>query len=179
MLSLLAIGLRGRVYKLELRPRQIGDCDRLRRTPSLRVCFFALEAAAAAVAARHNYPRQSGPDHLCSLFTPHPLPIPLQNADHFSLNTAALEDGKGKCPYDPAKSYTGLIVGEFCGHVNGSVEIWLCMDDFDCLSCCRQTVCVCLFTCIFYQSKVQIYVVINIVSYVHNIMYVVVVGLIS
>ncbi|XP_041855548.1 semaphorin-4C [Melanotaenia boesemani] len=31
-------------------------------------------------------------------------------ADDFTLNTAALEDGKGKCPYDPAKGHTGLIV---------------------------------------------------------------------
>ncbi|CDQ79791.1 unnamed protein product [Oncorhynchus mykiss] len=33
-----------------------------------------------------------------------------QNADHFSLNPGSLEDGKGKCPYDPAKGHTGLIV---------------------------------------------------------------------
>lgn len=39
----------------------------------------------------------------------------LQNADYFTLNTAAPEDGKGKCPYDPAKGHTGLIVGE-CPH---------------------------------------------------------------
>uniref|UniRef100_A0A669DJW8 Sema domain-containing protein n=1 Tax=Oreochromis niloticus TaxID=8128 RepID=A0A669DJW8_ORENI len=32
------------------------------------------------------------------------------NADSFTLNAAALEDGKGKCPYDPAKGHTGLIV---------------------------------------------------------------------
>uniref|UniRef100_A0A3Q1BGR7 Sema domain-containing protein n=1 Tax=Amphiprion ocellaris TaxID=80972 RepID=A0A3Q1BGR7_AMPOC len=32
------------------------------------------------------------------------------NADYFALNTGALEDGKGKCPYDPAKGHTGLIV---------------------------------------------------------------------
>uniref|UniRef100_A0A096M1S3 Sema domain-containing protein n=1 Tax=Poecilia formosa TaxID=48698 RepID=A0A096M1S3_POEFO len=31
-------------------------------------------------------------------------------ADDFTLNPAALEDGKGKCPYDPAKGHTGLIV---------------------------------------------------------------------
>ncbi|GLD73938.1 semaphorin-4C [Lates japonicus] len=30
--------------------------------------------------------------------------------DYFALNTGALEDGKGKCPYDPAKGDTGLIV---------------------------------------------------------------------
>uniref|UniRef100_A0A3P8XLK6 Sema domain-containing protein n=1 Tax=Esox lucius TaxID=8010 RepID=A0A3P8XLK6_ESOLU len=29
---------------------------------------------------------------------------------HFSLNPGSLEDGKGKCPYDPAKGHTGLIV---------------------------------------------------------------------
>ncbi|KPP68862.1 semaphorin-4C-like [Scleropages formosus] len=33
-----------------------------------------------------------------------------QNAELFTLNSAALEDGKGKCPYDPAKGHTGLIV---------------------------------------------------------------------
>ncbi|KAF6726417.1 Semaphorin-4C [Oryzias melastigma] len=32
------------------------------------------------------------------------------NADYFTLSMAALEDGKGKCPYDPAKGHTGLIV---------------------------------------------------------------------
>uniref|UniRef100_A0A3Q3WVZ6 Semaphorin-4C n=1 Tax=Mola mola TaxID=94237 RepID=A0A3Q3WVZ6_MOLML len=32
------------------------------------------------------------------------------NADYFTLSPAALEDGKGKCPYDPAKGHTGLIV---------------------------------------------------------------------
>ncbi|XP_077571532.1 semaphorin-4C-like [Stigmatopora nigra] len=32
------------------------------------------------------------------------------NADYFTLNNAYLEDGKGKCPYDPAKGHTGLIV---------------------------------------------------------------------
>uniref|UniRef100_A0A672S6K1 Sema domain-containing protein n=1 Tax=Sinocyclocheilus grahami TaxID=75366 RepID=A0A672S6K1_SINGR len=32
------------------------------------------------------------------------------NADHFTLDSATLEDGKGKCPYDPAKGHTGLIV---------------------------------------------------------------------
>ncbi|KAF3696135.1 Semaphorin-4C M-Sema F Semaphorin-C-like 1 [Channa argus] len=32
------------------------------------------------------------------------------NADLFTLNNANLEDGKGKCPYDPAKGHTGLIV---------------------------------------------------------------------
>ncbi|KAG7480947.1 hypothetical protein MATL_G00061650 [Megalops atlanticus] len=32
------------------------------------------------------------------------------NADHFTLYSSSLEDGKGKCPYDPAKGHTGLIV---------------------------------------------------------------------
>ncbi|XP_072565072.1 semaphorin-4C [Paramormyrops kingsleyae] len=32
------------------------------------------------------------------------------NTEGFTLNSAALEDGKGKCPYDPAKGHTGLIV---------------------------------------------------------------------
>ncbi|KTG31724.1 hypothetical protein cypCar_00017650 [Cyprinus carpio] len=41
-----------------------------------------------------------------------------QNADHFTLDSAALEDGKGKCPYDPAKGHTGLIVA--CGCVCAS-----------------------------------------------------------
>lgn len=37
----------------------------------------------------------------------------LQKGDDFSLNPAILEDGKGKCPYDPAKGHTGLIVGMY------------------------------------------------------------------
>uniref|UniRef100_A0A8C1S5G7 Sema domain-containing protein n=1 Tax=Cyprinus carpio TaxID=7962 RepID=A0A8C1S5G7_CYPCA len=32
------------------------------------------------------------------------------NADYFTLDSTTLEDGKGKCPYDPAKGHTGLIV---------------------------------------------------------------------
>ncbi|KAJ8415412.1 hypothetical protein AAFF_G00423920 [Aldrovandia affinis] len=32
------------------------------------------------------------------------------HADRFALDIAALEDGKGKCSFDPAKGYTGLIV---------------------------------------------------------------------
>ncbi|KAF7242209.1 Semaphorin-4C [Varanus komodoensis] len=30
----------------------------------------------------------------------------------FSLDRLSFEDGRGKCPYDPAKGYTGLIVEE-------------------------------------------------------------------
>lgn len=29
------------------------------------------------------------------------------------MERGAFEDGKGKCPYDPAKGHTGLLVGEF------------------------------------------------------------------
>ncbi|KAJ8263444.1 hypothetical protein COCON_G00159010 [Conger conger] len=32
------------------------------------------------------------------------------NTERFTLDTSALEDGKGKCPYDPAKGHTGLLV---------------------------------------------------------------------
>ncbi|NWX48706.1 SEM4C protein, partial [Steatornis caripensis] len=31
----------------------------------------------------------------------------------FTLDQAAFEDGKGKCPYDPTKGHTGLIVGRW------------------------------------------------------------------
>lgn len=31
----------------------------------------------------------------------------------FTLDRAEFEDGKGKCPYDPAKGHTGLLVGEW------------------------------------------------------------------
>ena len=37
----------------------------------------------------------------------------MQNIAYFTLSTAPLEDGRGKCPYDPAKGHTGLIVGEY------------------------------------------------------------------
>lgn len=30
----------------------------------------------------------------------------------FTLERSEFEDGKGKCPYDPAKGHTGLLVGE-------------------------------------------------------------------
>lgn len=60
--------------------------------------------------------RRSG--HACA-FEPYDfLCFVRQNADHFTLDSTALEDGKGKCPYDPAKGHTGLIVGEsFREHV--------------------------------------------------------------
>ncbi|XP_064421337.1 semaphorin-4C [Latimeria chalumnae] len=32
------------------------------------------------------------------------------DATHFTMDHAAMEDGRGKCPYDPAKGHTGLIV---------------------------------------------------------------------
>lgn len=32
----------------------------------------------------------------------------------FTLERSEFEDGKGKCPYDPAKGHTGLLVGECC-----------------------------------------------------------------
>ncbi|KFW04026.1 Semaphorin-4C, partial [Fulmarus glacialis] len=34
-----------------------------------------------------------------------------QELSGFTLDQVAFEDGKGKCPYDPTKGHTGLIVG--------------------------------------------------------------------
>ncbi|XP_042750508.1 semaphorin-4C-like, partial [Lagopus leucura] len=34
----------------------------------------------------------------------------LQELSGFTLDHVAFEDGKGKCPYDPTKGHTGLIV---------------------------------------------------------------------
>lgn len=34
----------------------------------------------------------------------------------FTLERSEFEDGKGKCPYDPAKGHTGLLVGEWLSH---------------------------------------------------------------
>lgn len=34
-----------------------------------------------------------------------------QELSGFTLDHVAFEDGKGKCPYDPTKGHTGLIVG--------------------------------------------------------------------
>lgn len=31
----------------------------------------------------------------------------------FTLERGDFEDGKGKCPYDPAKGHTGLLVGKW------------------------------------------------------------------
>lgn len=36
-----------------------------------------------------------------------------QNMFTFTLERGEFEDGKGKCPYDPAKGHTGLLVGEW------------------------------------------------------------------
>lgn len=43
----------------------------------------------------------------------HPLTHPCapQELSGFTLDPVAFEDGKGKCPYDPTKGHTGLIVG--------------------------------------------------------------------
>lgn len=38
------------------------------------------------------------------------LPFP-QDAETFTLPTS-FEEGKEKCPYDPARGFTGLIIGE-------------------------------------------------------------------
>lgn len=35
----------------------------------------------------------------------------LQDADRFTL-PSRFEEGKEKCPYDPSRGYTGLIVGK-------------------------------------------------------------------
>ncbi|RLV62363.1 hypothetical protein DV515_00019393, partial [Chloebia gouldiae] len=40
-----------------------------------------------------------------------PPPVPPQELSGFTLDPVAFEDGKGKCPYDPTKGHTGLIVG--------------------------------------------------------------------
>lgn len=58
----------------------------------------------------HNthWPRTTCVSHFVCVFAC----VCLQNADLFTL-TGELEDGKGKCPYDPAKGHTGLIVGEY------------------------------------------------------------------
>lgn len=44
------------------------------------------------------------------LSNPVPTP-PLKDADRFML-PSHFEEGKEKCPYDPARGYTGLIVGK-------------------------------------------------------------------
>lgn len=41
-----------------------------------------------------------------------PLLCP-QELSGFTLDQVAFEDGKGKCPYDPTKGHTGLIVGRW------------------------------------------------------------------
>ena len=43
------------------------------------------------------------PTHSCAL----------QELSGFTLDQVAFEDGKGKCPYDPTKGHTGLIVGRW------------------------------------------------------------------
>lgn len=41
----------------------------------------------------------------------------------FTLERGEFEDGKGKCPYDPAKGHTGLLVGEYLPLVQRG-QIW-------------------------------------------------------
>lgn len=47
-------------------------------------------------------------------------PLPLQNVQHFSLERDAsgkvlLEDGKGRCPFDPEYRSTAVMVGKATG----------------------------------------------------------------
>lgn len=46
----------------------------------------------------------------------------------FTLERGEFEDGKGKCPYDPAKGHTGLLVGEWLswrlGVPQGLIPLW-------------------------------------------------------
>lgn len=41
----------------------------------------------------------------------------------FTLDRGEFEDGKGKCPYDPAKGHTGLLVGEWLPPVQTG-QLW-------------------------------------------------------
>lgn len=45
-----------------------------------------------------------------------------QDMPTFTLQRGDLEDGKGKCPYDPAKGHTGLLVGEWTS--SSSKGVW-------------------------------------------------------
>lgn len=52
----------------------------------------------------------------------------------FTLERGEFEDGKGKCPYDPAKGHTGLLVGEWLspGQAGGVrpqnlFSLWVCV----------------------------------------------------
>lgn len=49
-------------------------------------------------------------------------PVP-QDADRFTL-PARLEEGKEKCPYDPSRGYTGLIVGKRSRSHTGHSSTW-------------------------------------------------------
>ncbi|NXE30638.1 SEM4C protein, partial [Ardeotis kori] len=44
-----------------------------------------------------------------------------QELSGFTLDQVAFEDGKGKCPYDPTKGHTGLIVGRWHRRGRGGV----------------------------------------------------------
>lgn len=46
-----------------------------------------------------------------TLCPPPTHPCAPQELSGFTLDPVAFEDGKGKCPYDPTKGHTGLIVG--------------------------------------------------------------------
>uniref|UniRef100_A0A8C4VI59 Semaphorin 4C n=1 Tax=Gopherus evgoodei TaxID=1825980 RepID=A0A8C4VI59_9SAUR len=48
--------------------------------------------------------------YACGTFAFQPKCTYIVSMSSFSLNRLAFEDGKGKCPYDPAKGHTGLIV---------------------------------------------------------------------
>lgn len=52
-----------------------------------------------------------GPQPLCVLRTTDFWPLLPQDAEAFTLPTS-FEEGKEKCPYDPARGFTGLIIGE-------------------------------------------------------------------
>lgn len=58
------------------------------------------------------------------------MSLVLQDADRFTL-PSRFEEGKEKCPYDPSRGYTGLIVGKWhftrSGHFGGSQPHALCL----------------------------------------------------
>lgn len=64
----------------------------------------------------HDLGRGSGPPPTLA-----PRPKELSG---FTLDQVAFEDGKGKCPYDPTKGHTGLIVGRWhLGNHGGGEEV--------------------------------------------------------
>lgn len=85
----------------------------VQRVPPVRVWHLRLPAQVHLCGECCARPQPSSRLHTRLLQHTLTASSPLQDMLTFTLERREFEDGKGKCPYDPAKGHTGLLVGEW------------------------------------------------------------------